>query len=403
MKKINQILCLAVLLLIWNCNDDNSDSSISPEESLLATDAITGDATFSEGTETTIGEGNNTGNSQDSSGLITAGEWNDLDNWTFWNNLIGGQDYADKSDYWTIYTNNRISVLVKTGNSPVANVKVELKENGNIIWESRTDNFGKAELWVGLFDKSIAVDLNNITLFINNLQVVEPLIFAEEGTNEFQIDLVQDEFNQIELAFIVDATGSMADELEFLKNDLGNVIQRVQSSNSILNILTSTVFYRDQGDDYVVKHSGFTNEANSTLAFIQNQSANGGGDFPEAVHTALNTALTELQWSETAKTRIAFLLLDAPPHYEPEVIQELHNSIKTFAKQGIKLIPITASGIDKESEFLMRFFAISTNGTYVFITNDSGIGNDHLEASVGDYEVEFLNDLMVRLIEKYSK
>ena len=50
----------------------------------------------------------------------------------------------------------------------------------------------------------------------------------------------------------------------------------------------------------------------------------------------------------------------------------------------------------------MRFFSVSTNGTYVFITNDSGIGNDHIEASVGEYEVENLNDLLVRLINKYS-
>ena len=39
-------------------------------------------------------------------------------------------------------------------------------------------------------------------------------------------------------------------------------------------------------------------------------------------------------------------------------------------------------------------------GNYVFITNHSGIGNDHLEPTVGDYEVEFLNDLMVRLINE---
>ena len=64
----------------------------------------------------------------------------------------------------------------------------------------------------------------------------------------------------------------------------------------------------------------------------------------------------------------------------------------------IKIIPVTASGIDKETEFLMRFFSVSTNGTYVFITNDSGIGNDHIEASVGEYEVENLNDLLVNML-----
>jgi hypothetical protein len=62
-----------------------------------------------------------------------------------------------------------------------------------------------------------------------------------------------------------------------------------------------------------------------------------------------------------------------------------------------------ASGADKDTEFLMRFFAISTGGTYVFITDHSGVGNPHLIPSVGEYTVEPLNDLMVRLINEYSE
>lgn len=108
----------------------------------------------------------------------------------------------------------------------------------------------------------------------------------------------------------------------------------------------------------------------------------------------------ELQWSSNAKARLLFLVLDAPPHHRPDVLNSLHKSIQAAAAKGIKIIPITASGIDKSTEFLMRFFAISTNGTYVFITNHSGIGNDHMEPTVGEYEVEYLNDLMVRLINE---
>jgi hypothetical protein len=50
----------------------------------------------------------------------------------------------------------------------------------------------------------------------------------------------------------------------------------------------------------------------------------------------------------------------------------------------------------------MRLMAMATNGSYVFITNDSGVGNEHIQASVGEYQVELLNKLMVRLIKKYS-
>ena len=138
------------------------------------------------------------------------------------------------------------------------------------------------------------------------------------------------------------------------------------------------------------------------IGFIDEQSANGGGDFPEAVHTALDKAFNSLQWSSTAKARIAFLMLDAPPHFTPQVVSKMQELIAQAAAKGIRIIPIAASGINKETEFLLRFIAITTNGTYVFITDDSGVGNPHLEASVGDFEVELLNDLLVRLIFEYS-
>jgi hypothetical protein len=172
---------------------------------------------------------------------------------------------------------------------------------------------------------------------------------------------------------------------------------------SLFQVLTSSVFYRDEGDEYVTRLSNFTSDNNITVNFIKNQSAGGGGDFPEAVHSALNKSVNELQWSSKAKTRILFLVLDAPPHHNIPVINNIQTILLKAAEKGIKIIPITASGIDKETEFLMRSLSMTTNGTYVFITDDSGIGNSHLQASVGEYQVEFLNNLMVRLINKYAE
>ncbi|PKD20726.1 hypothetical protein APR41_13730 [Salegentibacter salinarum] len=102
-------------------------------------------------------------------------------------------------------------------------------------------------------------------------------------------------------------------------------------------------------------------------------------------------------------TRLAFLILDAPPHHNQQVISDIQNSVKKSAEKGIKFIPVTASGIDKETEFLMRYFSMATNSTYVFITNHSGIGNDHIEPSIGEYKVELLNELLIRLITEYSE
>jgi hypothetical protein len=154
---------------------------------------------------------------------------------------------------------------------------------------------------------------------------------------------------------------------------------------------------------YITRGENFANDVSTTREYISKQYANGGGDYPEAVHSALESALQDLSWNESARARIAFLILDAPAHHESDVIESLQKSIKEFAKNGIKIIPVAASGVDKDTEFMLRFFEVATGGTYVFITNDSGIGNDHIDASVGDHEVEKLADLMIRLIKKYTE
>ena len=342
------------------------------------------------------------GGIQPQGGLVTAGEWNDLDNWDFYQKTLIKEPFKGFPDDWQMYTNHRIAVAITAKNKPAANATVTLFRNDTPIWTAKTDNLGRAELWVGAFQKEKELNTALLRLKVNE-QWVSTATISETQVNRIALDeALPSPTNLVQIAFMVDATGSMGDELEFLKMDLKKVINEVQKTNTQLKISTATVFYRDEGDEYVVKHSPFTEDINQTTEFISQQRADGGGDFPEAVDKAL-VQLNQLQWQPEARTRIAFLVLDAPPHNKPAVISSIQYSVKTAAASGIKLIPVVASGIDKTTEFLMRFIAMYTNGTYVFITDHSGIGNKHLEPSVGEYQVEKLSDLMVRLIKKYSE
>lgn len=348
------------------------------------------------------GGASNSGNSNQS-GVMTAGEWNDLDNWTFWDSLLQKESYNKMTSYWSFFTNNRISVQILGNDSlPIINSSVKLKYDGNLVFSTQTDNKGKAELWVNLFQQNQIVNYSKLSIDINNGEKISKLVKPyKEGVNTFIISPVNFE-NNIEVCFVVDATGSMSDELKYIQSELVDVISRVKSANPNSVVLTSSVFYRDENDEYLTRESNFTTDINQTKKFILDQKAGGGGNFPEAVHSALDKAVN-LNWSNNSKTKLLFLLLDAPPHHNNEVITDIQKSVYKAAEKGIKIIPITASGIDKNTEFLMRFFSISTNSTYVFITNHSGIGENHIEASVGKYQVEFLNNLMVRLINKYAE
>lgn len=346
-------------------------------------------------------------------GIVTAGEWCDLTHWGFWSKLMLGEDFSAMSDYWSFYTNNRIAVRVtdERGNAlPGVNVKLLREgEGAGTIWETITDNRGEAECWLGMFQQTSAtspklrISLNGKTMDGNPQICPLDSLLQSALVNTYVLRRATAPVLQADIAFIVDATGSMADEISFLKQDLVDIIGKVKSVREDMTIRTAALFYRDEGDDYLTRHQNFTDDVRQTASFVRQQDADGGGDYPEAVHTALERMLQDLSWSETARTRIAFLVLDAPAHHESEVIRSLQSSIQGCARRGIKVIPVAASGVDKNTEFMLRYFADATCGTYVFLTDHSGVGNSHIAASVGDYEVEPLNNLLIRLIRYYTE
>ena len=354
------------------------------------------------------GGGNGQGRPGGQAGVLTAGEWNDLGHWDFWSNLMESQEYGGMAEFWGVYTPRRVAVRVAdAAGRRLAAVRITLEQNQKTVWTTLTDNLGEADLWIDPFHAQAGAD-NLVVTIDGKPQAAAPKVSvwnvqqAEADVNFYIIDKAKEPAKTADIAFIVDATGSMGDEIDFLKKDLVNILDRVKGGQGDIALRTGTVFYRDEGDDYLTKFSAFTDDYRETIRYIAMQHAGGGGDMPEAVHTALEAGLQNLAWNSSARARIAFLVLDAPAHQDHQgVVQSLQASMRQYAQYGIKLIPVFCSSPSKECEFMCRFFAILTGGTYVFLTDDSGVGGDHIEASVGDFQVEPLNDLLVRLIAKY--
>jgi Mg-chelatase subunit ChlD len=339
-------------------------------------------------------------------GLLTAGEWNDNDHESFWNDLMNGQsDWSSLKDYWKMYPMRGISLTIndQQGNK-IHDVRIVIEsENGTILFEGRTDNLGKTVLFPNFAQERAHSNFQIKAIYQG--QTIDLGKFTAQDTQiQKTINVTKKAYNTADIMLVVDATGSMGDEIAYLQTELADVVTKVKQQHSNnLNIRLGSVFYRDNTDDYVTRPLPFTTDLNQMMSFLKQQSAGGGGDFPEAVDAALEAALQQ-QWSENAIARILFLVLDAPPHQnEQGVVEKMQKYTRLAAKQGIKIIPIVASGIDKPTEFLMRFMAKATNGTYIFITDDSGIGNSHLKPTVGNYKIEQLNELMIRVLDKYLK
>ena len=337
-------------------------------------------------------------------GQLTAAEWRDADHWKIWKVQQKDTDYKRAKSDWKFYLTNRYAVLVKNKKGqPLADIEVELvNAKKNVLWKTRTDNEGKADLWAGIFDRREEARNLKIIATYNGKKYTIRNAKSYKKVNKIKIKTDCNLSNKVDIMFAVDATGSMGDEINYLKSELQNVIERVQKSDDELDIRLGSVFYRDVRDAYLTQSSPLDTDISKAVNFIKKQRAGGGGDFPEAVDVALEETIQRQNWSKDAVARIVFLVLDAPPHMQQQNIISLQKSIRLAAEKGIKIIPVTASGINRSTEYLMKTMALATNGTYVFITDDSGIGNSHLKPKNKDYEVEKLNDLLVRLIGQYT-
>ncbi len=110
-------------------------------------------------------------------------------------------------------------------------------------------------------------------------------------------------------------------------------------------------------------------------------------------------------WRDEA-AKVMFMVLDAPAHPENErqgVNSNLARAITSAANQGIRIVPVVASGADDDLEATMRTAAAVTGGKYIYLTNDSGIGFDHKDPVDVQSSVFPLNELMVNTVLEYIK
>lgn len=343
-------------------------------------------------------------------GQLTAGEVNDFAKWQLWDKIID-QSHVQYINSWRMRVRERYRVQATTATRyPIADAAVELLDKkGHVLFAARTDNTGHAELWANwqtdVQQRPAAIRVTHGTEVQTQQQIQ---LFPAE--NIFVMDVPMPCANpnpspapdNVDVFFLMDATGSMGDELRYMNAELQDVISRSQTAVDGVTIRTGALVYRDHGDEYLVRLSPLSDDVSVTSAFLNAQRASGGGDFEEAVPEALMAAVNAADWSPSARARIAFLILDAPAHNDTVTLNLLHTQIASAAAQGIRVVPVVCSGLREAGELLLRQIALLTNGTSFFLTDDSGIGETHLKPTTDSLKVEHLNDMLVRTIIEFS-
>ncbi|CAF4384967.1 unnamed protein product [Rotaria socialis] len=181
---------------------------------------------------------------------------------------------------------------------------------------------------------------------------------------------------ELDLAFIIDATGSMGSYIKSAQENMRNIVQDIIiSEKCLLNV--ALILYRDhppQDSTFIIKVNNFTDDMEEAKANIDLASASGGGDGPEAMTPALHAAAHTLSWRTNA-VKIAILIADAPPHgldvngdHWPNGDPSGHDPIECvalLAEHGITLYTIGCEPAATVYRDFLMALAFKTGGQYI--------------------------------------
>jgi lysophospholipase L1-like esterase len=157
--------------------------------------------------------------------------------------------------------------------------------------------------------------------------------------------------NDVDVAFVIDTTGSMSSTIAGVKAYAAQIAEDLSARSASYRF--ALVDYRDQpgytGDpvDYPSRlDTPFTSDLAALQAGLAGLSADGGGDFPESALSGVEAAL-DLPW-RTNVQKLAIVMTDAPAH-DPEPVSGLTSEAviaHALAIDPVQLYSVDVSGYD---------------------------------------------------------
>lgn len=177
---------------------------------------------------------------------------------------------------------------------------------------------------------------------------------------------------RIEVAFVLDTTGSMAGLIDGAKRKIWSIANTIIDVNPDADMRMALVAYRDRGDEYVLKSFEMSADVQGLYGELIKLQAAGGGDTPESVNEALDEAVRKLEWTDGDNTtRIVFLVGDAPPHMDYPNAPLYPQVLKHAQEVGITVNTVQAGG-DSYTTRIWKEIAQIGNGRFMAIPQDGG-------------------------------
>lgn len=332
-------------------------------------------------------------------GTLTAGDLDDLLNAPLYADYVSDflQNNPDASSLYVSVHEAVVIDVVGSEGAPYPFAKVSVVDNDEVLFTRATPTDGKVRLYPSIDELPETFEIR-ATNAAEDVQVTKTVTLSQledDRTIELTLPMLPQPVDKLDLQLVIDTTGSMGDELDYLQEELTSIVGSIANNNPGIHIRLGLVLYRDIGDEYVTRDFPFTDDVAEFQATLNAQTHDGGGDYPEAMDRALEVAMT-FAWRDDA-VKALLLVADAPPHNHK--LQATWEAALAAREQQIHIVPLAASGSGLLTEFIMRGMAVLTNSRYLFLTDDSGYGNPHDEPTTECYVVTRLDHLVIRVID----
>ncbi len=176
--------------------------------------------------------------------------------------------------------------------------------------------------------------------------------------------------NQIDLVLLIDATGSMTEELSSLKAGLATIASQLNMLPESVTLRYGFVTYQDQTKTEDPKIFYLTDDWNLFAESLAEVTAVGGGDYAENLSEGLNLAVTGMNWQPDTAAKLIILLGDAPPHLSSSTSPPYQEAARLAQAQNITLFTIGSDDLDAQGEEIYQQIAQIGNGRYIFLTDE---------------------------------
>ncbi|MGY1837663.1 cutinase family protein [Blastococcus sp. SYSU DS0510] len=161
------------------------------------------------------------------------------------------------------------------------------------------------------------------------------------GGINVEIGLIGAGTTGLDVAFVIDTTGSMGPYIEQAKAFARSAAASIQEQRGRVALIA----YRDIGDAYTATiFSGLSGDLSDFQVKLDGLSPSGGGDLPEALLHALMTTLNGLDWRPGA-TKAAIVLTDAGFH-NPDRVDG--STVEQVAARALEIDPVNVYPIVPE-------------------------------------------------------